>query len=94
MLEGTLGWDLQDSPKRTRLELHREQNLDLVGGTLVDPLSNGEGLVSNHQKQCLQQTPMLLKISADFDQSALSHSLVLRNTVLGKSMREGADYEK
>ncbi len=37
---------------------------------------------------------MLLKISVDFDQSVLSRSLALRNTVLGKSTRVGADYEK
>ncbi len=33
---------------------------------MVDPLGNGEGLVSDHQKQGLQQMPMLLKISVDF----------------------------
>jgi hypothetical protein len=61
---------------------------------LVDLLGDGEGLVSNHQKQDLQQTPMLLKIRVDFDQSVLSRSLALRNTVLGKSTRVGADYKK
>ncbi len=76
------------------MELCVKQNLDLVGGSLVDPSGNGEGLVSNHQKQGLQQTPTLLKISMDFDQSVLSHSLALRNTVLWKSTRVGADYEK
>ncbi len=60
---------------------------------MVDPLGNGEGLVSDHQKQGLQQTPMLLKISVDFDPSVLSHLLALRNTVLGKSKWVGADYE-
>ncbi len=55
-----------------------------MGGSLVDPLGNGEGLVSDHQKRGLQQTPTLLKISVDFDQSVLSHSLALRNTVLGE----------
>jgi hypothetical protein len=75
------------------LKLRREQNLDLNGGSLVDPLGNGEGLVSNHQKQGLQQMPTLLKISVDFDQSVLSHLLALRNTALGKSMRVGVDYQ-
>jgi hypothetical protein len=60
----------------------------------VDLLGNGEGLVSNHQKQGLQQMPMLLNISMDFDQSVLSRLLALRNTVLGKSTRVGADYQK
>jgi hypothetical protein len=36
---------------------------------------------------------MLLKISVDFDQSVLSRLLALRNTVLGKFTRVGADYE-
>jgi hypothetical protein len=36
---------------------------------------------------------MLSKISVDFDQSVLSHLLVLKNTVLGKSTRVGADYQ-
>ncbi len=61
---------------------------------MVDPLGDQEGLVSNHQKQGLQQMPMLLKISVDFDQSVLSLSLALRNTVLKKSTRVGADYPK
>ncbi len=69
------------------------QNLDLIRGSLVDLLSNREGLVSNHQKQDLQQTPTLLKISVDFDQSVLSGLLALWNTVLGKSTRVGADYQ-
>ncbi len=60
---------------------------------MADPLSDREGLVSNHQKQGLQQTPMLLKISVDFDQSVLSRLLALRNTVLGKSTSVGADYQ-
>jgi hypothetical protein len=60
---------------------------------LVDLLSNGEGLVSDHQKQGLQQTPTLLKISVDIDQSVLSCLLALRNTVLGKSTRVGAVYQ-
>ncbi len=64
--------------------LRGEHNLDLIGGSLVDPLGNGEGLISNCFKQGLQQTPMLLKISVDFDQSVLSRSLALRNTVLGE----------
>jgi hypothetical protein len=76
------------------LKLCGEQNFDLEGGSLVDLLGNGEGLVFNHQEQGLQQTPTLLKISMDFDQSVLSHSLALRNTVLEKSSRVGADYEK
>jgi hypothetical protein len=75
------------------LELRGEKNLDLIRGSLVNSLGNGEGLVSNHQKQGLQQTPMLLKISVDFDQSVLSRLLALRNTVLGKSTRVGADYQ-
>jgi hypothetical protein len=75
------------------LKLCGEQNLDLDGGSLVDPLSNGEGLVSNHQKQGLQQMPTLLKISVDFDQSVLSRLLLLRSTVLGKSTRVGAEYQ-
>ncbi len=60
---------------------------------MVDLLSNGEGLVSDHQKQGLQQTPTLLKISVDIDQSVLSCLLALRNTVLGKSTRVGAVYQ-
>ncbi len=75
------------------MELCREQNLDLVRGTLVDLLGNREGLVFNHQKQGLQQTPTLLKISVDFDQSVLSRLLALRNTVVGKSKKVGVDYE-
>ncbi len=51
---------------------------------MVDPLGEGEGLVSNQFKCGLQQMPMLLKISVDFDQSVLSRSLALRNTVLGE----------
>jgi hypothetical protein len=51
---------------------------------LVDPLGEGERLVSNQFKRGLQQMPMLLKISVDFDQSVLSRSLALRNTVLGE----------
>jgi hypothetical protein len=65
----------------------------LDGGSGVDPLGDGEGLVSNHQKLGLQQTPMLLKISVDINQSVLSRLLALRNTVLGKSTRVGADYQ-
>ncbi len=76
---------------RIRLKLCGEQNFDLKGGFLVDPLGDGEGLVSDHQKQGLQQMPMLLKISVDFDQSVISCLLALRNTVLGKSTRVGAD---
>jgi hypothetical protein len=76
------------------LELCRKQNLDLVGVSLVDLLGDGEGMVSNHQKEGLQQTPTLLKISVDFDQSVLSRLLALRNTVLGKPTRVGADYQK
>ncbi len=38
---------------------------------MVDQLGNIEGLVSNHQKQGLHQTLILLKISMDFDQSVL-----------------------
>ncbi len=76
------------------MKLCEEENFNLEGGSLVDLLDNGEGLVSDHQKQGLQQTPTMLKISMDFDQSVLSRSLVLMNTVLGKSMRVGADYEK
>ncbi len=49
---------------------------------MVDLLGNRERLDSNCFKQGLQQTPTLLKISVDFDQSVLSHSLALRNTVL------------
>jgi hypothetical protein len=60
---------------------------------LVDSLGDGEGLASNHQKQGLQQTPTMLKISVDFDQRVLSHLLALRNTVLGKSTRVGVDYQ-
>ncbi len=75
------------------MELCGKQNLDLVGGSLVDLLGNKEGLVSNHQKQGLQQMPTLLKISMDFDQSVLSRLLAFRNTVLGKSTRVGADYQ-
>jgi hypothetical protein len=78
---------------RICLELCREQNLDWIRGSLVDLLGNGEGLISNHQKRGLQQMPTLLKISTDFDQSVLSRLLVLRNTVLGKSTRVGADYQ-
>ena len=63
------------------------------GGSLVDPLGDGEGLISDHQKQGLQQMPTLLKISVDIDQSVLSCLLALRNTVLGKSTRVGADYQ-
>ncbi len=37
----------RDPSKRIRLELHGQQNLDLVGGSLVDRLGNGEGLVPN-----------------------------------------------
>jgi hypothetical protein len=77
-----------------RLVLCGKQNLDLVGGSMVDPLGNREGLVSNHQKQGLQRMLMLLKISMDFDQSVLSRLLSLRITVLGKSTRVGADYKK
>ncbi len=65
------------------MELCGQQNLDLIGGSLVKPFGNEEGLVSNHFKQGLQQTPMLLKISMEFDQSDPSRSLALRNTVLG-----------
>jgi hypothetical protein len=36
---------------------------------------------------------MLLKNSVDLDQSVLSRSLALRNTILEKSTRVGADYE-
>ncbi len=61
---------------------------------MVDLLGNGEGLVSKKKKRGFQQTPMLLKISVDFDQSVLSRLLALRNTVLGKSTRVGADYQK
>jgi hypothetical protein len=93
MLERTLGQDSKDPLKRIRLELRKEPNLDLIRGSLVDLLGNGEGLVSNHQKQGLQQNPKLSKISMDFDQSVLSRLLALRNTVLGKSMRVGADYQ-
>ncbi len=75
------------------MELCGKQHLDLVGGSLVDLLGDREGIVSNHQNQGLQQTPMLLKISLDFDQSFLSRLLALRNTVLGKSTRVGADYQ-
>jgi hypothetical protein len=78
---------------RIYLKLCGEQNLDLDGGSLVDLLGNGEGLVSDHQKQGLQQMPALLKISVEFDQSVLSHLLASRNTVLGKSTRVGADYQ-
>ncbi len=49
---------------------------------MVNRLGNGEGLVSNCFERGLQQMPMLLKISLDFDQSVRSHSLALRNTVL------------
>jgi hypothetical protein len=75
------------------LELCGEQNLDLIRGSLVDSLGDGEGVVSNHEKQGLQQTPMLLKIGVDFDQSVLSRILALKTTVLGKSTSVGADYQ-
>jgi hypothetical protein len=75
------------------LKLCGEQNFDLEGGSLVDPLGDGEGLVPNHQKEGLQQMLMLLKISVDFDQSVLSRLLALQNTVSGKSTRVGADYQ-
>ncbi len=55
----------------------------MIGGSLVNRLGNGEGLVSNCFKRGLQQTPLLLKISVDFDQSDLSCLLVLRNTAWG-----------
>jgi hypothetical protein len=54
MLEGTLRRDSKDSLKRIRLELCRQQNLELVGGSLVDRLGNGEGLVPNDFKGGLQ----------------------------------------
>jgi hypothetical protein len=82
-----------DSPKRICLKLCGEQNLDLNGGSLVDLHGNGEGLVFDHLKRGLQQMPTLLKISVDFDLSVLSTLLALRNTVLGKSMRVGVDYQ-
>ncbi len=46
----------------------------------MDLIGNGEGLVSSCFGGGLQQTPMLLKISMDFDQSVLSRLLALRNT--------------
>jgi hypothetical protein len=66
------------------LELCREQNLGLIGGSLVDRLGDGAGLVSSCFEHGLQQTLTQLKISVDFDQSVLSHLLVLRNTVFGE----------
>jgi hypothetical protein len=65
-----------------RLELRGQQNLDLIGVSLVNRLGNGEGLVYSCFERSLQQKLMLLKISVDFDQSVLSRSLALRNTVL------------
>ncbi len=75
------------------MELCGKQNPDLVGGSLVDLIGDGEGLVSNRFGGGLQQTPTLLKNSVDFDQSVLSRLLALRNTARGKSTRVGADYQ-
>jgi hypothetical protein len=42
MLERALGRDSQDSPKRISLKLHGLKSLDLIVGSLVDPLGNEE----------------------------------------------------
>jgi hypothetical protein len=67
----------------TRMILQRGSTwkfADLVGGSLVNRLGDGEGLVFNCFKGGLQQMQMLLKISMDYDKSVLSCLLALRNT--------------
>jgi hypothetical protein len=61
MLEGTLGQDLHYSLERIYLEFCREQNLDLVSGSLVDPLGNREA----------QKTSSSVNINAVKDQHGL-----------------------
>jgi hypothetical protein len=59
----------------------------------LDLIDNREGLVSSCLGGGLQQTPMLLENSMDFDQNVLSCLLALRNTAWRKSTRVGADYQ-
>ncbi len=61
----------------------RIANLDLIEGSLVDPLGNGEGLVSCHQTRS-SVNANTVEDQHGFDQSVLSHSLALRTTVLGE----------